>query len=177
MSRRFVLIDRDGTINEERHYLSLPEQLALLPGVAAGLKSLQGLGLGLAVVTNQSGIGRGYFDQAALERVHQRLIALLRAEGVTLDGIYSCPHGPDEDCDCRKPRPGMIAQAAREHGFDPAQAFVIGDKGVDMDLGRAVGAVTLLVRTGYGRRWEGKAAADYVVDDLEAAAKVIAGLV
>ncbi|MBY0432417.1 MAG: HAD-IIIA family hydrolase, partial [Rhodospirillales bacterium] len=103
----------------------------------------------------------------------------LAAEGVALDGIYLCPHAPDESCECRKPLPGMIAQAAAEHGFDPAECFVIGDKAVDVELGQAVGAVSILVRTGYGAEVEkkGGAGADYIVDDLPAAAGVIAGLV
>lgn len=176
MSKRFVLIDRDGTINVEKHYLSDPDQLELYPGVGAALKQLQDAGFGLAVITNQSGIARGYFDLARLDQIHDRLRALLAAEGVTLDGIYLCPHGPDDDCACRKPLPGMVEQAVAEHGFDPAQGYVIGDKEVDVELGRAVGATTLLVRTGHG----GKAAtagskADHVVDDLPAAVDIVLG--
>ena len=178
--KRFVLLDRDGTINIERHYLSDPEQVELLPGAAAGLAQLARLGLGLAVVTNQSGLGRGYFDAERLEQIHDRLRQLLReTAAVELDGIFCCPHVPDDDCRCRKPRTGMIEQAARTLGFEPSEAFVIGDKACDIDLGRGVQAATLLVRTGYGARAEADAAVrpDYVVDDLEHAASVIAAIV
>lgn len=172
--KRFVLIDRDGTLNVEKNYLSDPDQLELYPGAGAALKRLQDAGFGIAVVTNQSGIARGYFDLDRLGQVHDRLRALLAAEGVTLDGIYLCPHGPDDDCRCRKPLPGMIEQAVAEHGFDPARAVMIGDKDADVELGKGVGAATILVRTGYGAKTETKGCrADHVVDDLPAAVEVI----
>ena len=116
MSKRFVLIDRDGTINVEKHYLSDPDQLELYPGIGPALKRLQDAGFGLAVLTNQSGIARGYFDLDRLTQIHDRLRALLAAEGVTVDGIYICPHGPDDDCACRKPLPGMVEQAQSSSG-------------------------------------------------------------
>jgi D-glycero-D-manno-heptose 1,7-bisphosphate phosphatase len=172
--RRFVLLDRDGTLIVERHYLSRPEDVQLLPGALAGLQRLRQLGLGLVVITNQSGIGRGYFDQAALDAVHARLRQLLQDGGVHLDGIYVCPHGPEDGCACRKPATGLVRQAAAELGFEPAEAFVIGDKASDVEMGRRLGATTLLVRTGYGREHEqGKVQADFVVDDLGAVAEVI----
>ncbi|MGE5477764.1 MAG: D-glycero-beta-D-manno-heptose 1,7-bisphosphate 7-phosphatase [Bacteroidales bacterium] len=174
--KRFVLIDRDGTLNVEKHYLSDPDQLELYPGAAAALKRLRQAGFGIAVLTNQSGIARGYFDMARLEQIHDRLRALLAAEGVTLDGIYLCPHGPGDDCRCRKPLPGMVEQAVAEHGFDPAQGYMIGDKEVDVELGRAVGATTFLVRTGHGHKAAAAGSkADHVVDDLAAAVAVILG--
>lgn len=175
--KRFVLIDRDGTINVEKHYLSDPDQLELIPGVADGLRLLRDLGLGIAIITNQSGIARGYFDHGTLDRIHDRLREILAAEGILLDGIYVCPHGPDDDCTCRKPLPGMIEQAVVEHDFDPAMAFVIGDKNADVDLGRGVGATTFLVRTGHGPKSEPTTKADYVVDDLLAAVRIIASQV
>jgi D-glycero-D-manno-heptose 1,7-bisphosphate phosphatase len=171
--RRFVLIDRDGTINVERNYLCDPEQFDLIPGVAAAIRRMKEAGLGVVVVTNQSGVGRGYYGIAQVTRVHQHMAELLAAEGASVDGIYLCPHGPDDECDCRKPLPGMIEQAVAEHGFDPAKAFVIGDKEIDIGLGRAVGATTFLVRTGYGRDFEPSTKADHVVDDLAAAAAII----
>jgi D-glycero-D-manno-heptose 1,7-bisphosphate phosphatase len=172
-SRRFVLIDRDGTINVEKHYLSDPEQVELYPGVAAAIRRLNQLDLGVVIVTNQSGVARGYFDLARLEQIHTRLYALLEAEGAAIDGIYICPHGPDDDCDCRKPLPGMVAQAVADHHFDPARAFMIGDKEVDVELGRGVGASTFLVRTGHGAKHVEGTKADHVVDDLAAAVHVI----
>ncbi len=175
--RRFVLIDRDGTLNVEKNYLSDPDHLELIPGAAAAIRRLRQAGLGICVVTNQSGIARGYFGLDRLAEIHARLGELLAAEGAQVDGIYICPHGPDDDCACRKPLPGLIEQAAAEHGFDPARAFVVGDKEADVGMGRAVGAVTLLVRTGYGRATEAKGTrAHHVVDDLAAAAEMICRL-
>ena len=171
--RRFILIDRDGTLNVEKDYLSDPDDLELTAGAGDALARLQKAGYGLAVLTNQSGIARGYFDHARLDAIHARLHQILAAYGVTLDGIYICPHGPDADCPCRKPRPGMVHQAAAALGFDPHQAVMIGDKKADLELGRAVGAATILVRTGYGRKTEAQCPAelaDAIVDDLAAAA-------
>lgn len=177
--QRYVLLDRDGTINIERHYLSDPDHLELLPGAAAGLRTMREMGLGLIVVTNQSGIARGYFSQSRLDEVHAKLWELLEAEGVEIDAIYVCPHAPDDHCECRKPRPGLIRQAARDCGFRPEECFVIGDKECDIELGRSVGATTLLVKTGYGQQTATVAlstanrSADYVVENLKDAAATI----
>lgn len=173
--RRFVLLDRDGTIIVERHYLSDPCQVELLPGVAWGLKQLSRTGLGLVVITNQSGIGRGLFDERRLNLIHQRLYKLLAAEEVQLDGIYFCPHIPEDHCACRKPQPGLIQRAAKELDFDPRTAFVIGDKPCDIELGQQVEARTFLVRTGYGAQVaaEGLVTPDYVANDVREAARLI----
>ena len=173
--RRFVLLDRDGTVIAERCYLADPNELDLLPGAAAGLRRFQDLGVGLVIVTNQSGLGRGRFDQACLDVIHQRLQELLQLEGVTLDGLYYCPHVPADDCPCRKPRTGLVERASRELGFDPRRSFVIGDKPCDIDLGLNVGAQTVLVRTGYGAETEreGACAFHHVADDLVGAAALI----
>jgi D-glycero-D-manno-heptose 1,7-bisphosphate phosphatase len=173
--RRFVLLDRDGTVIVEKHYLSDPEGVELIEGAAAGLRRLRALGLGLAVLTNQSAIGRGYLDHEGLARIHQRLEGDLAREGVRLDGIFFCPHHPDEGCACRKPRTGLVERAARLLDFEPRECFVVGDLPSDVELGRALGGTTLLVRTGHGARTEagGEARADHVVDDLrEAAARI-----
>jgi D-glycero-D-manno-heptose 1,7-bisphosphate phosphatase len=168
-SRRFVLLDRDGTLNVERHYLSDPDQLELYPGVGPALRRLRALGFGTVVLTNQSGVARGYFDLAAVERVHDRLHRLLAAEDADVDGIFICPHGPDDGCDCRKPLPGLVRQAAEALGFDPRRSFMVGDKAVDIELAEAVGATGILVRTGWGSEWEGKCRPAVTVDDLPAA--------
>jgi len=173
--RPFILLDRDGTLNVEKHYLSDPDQLELYPGTGAALKRLRELGYGLAVLTNQSGVGRGYFGLDAVERVHRRLGELLAAEGASVDGFFICPHAPDEACDCRKPLPGLAKQAMETFGFDPAQAVMIGDKAADIGLGQAVGAATILVRTGWGADAE-KAqdcTPDVIVDDLAGAVRWI----
>jgi D-glycero-D-manno-heptose 1,7-bisphosphate phosphatase len=173
--RRFVLLDRDGTLIIERHYLSDPQQVELIPGVAAGLRQLKNCQLGLVVITNQSGVGRGLFGQDTLDLIHRRLCELLEAQGVHLDGIYLCPHLPEDKCPCRKPQPGLIELAAKELEFDPREAFVVGDKPCDIEVGRQVGATTFLVRTGYGNQVAAQALVtpDYIVDDLNEAANVI----
>jgi len=176
--RRFVLLDRDGTLNVERHYLASADGLELLPNTLAGLQRLAELGLGLAVLTNQSGIGRGYFDWPTLDAVHLRLGELLRQGGLALDGIYVCPHLEEDQCICRKPRPGLAERAALELSFDLRRAFVIGDKPADVELGRRVGATTFLVRTGYGEQYAAiPGVADFVVADLCEAADAIGRLV
>jgi D-glycero-D-manno-heptose 1,7-bisphosphate phosphatase len=134
--KRFVLLDRDGTLIEERHYLSDPGQVVLLPGAAQGLRSLAEAGFGIVLVTNQSGIARGYFDWGTLNAIHEVLRGLLTREDVVLDGIYVCPHQPKDDCACRKPRPGLALAAAKELGFDPRECVVVGDKACDVELGR-----------------------------------------
>ena len=173
--KRFVLLDRDGTINEEIGYVLRPDELRLIPGALEALAELQGLGLGLVVVTNQSPVGRGMITGAELDAIHQRLRELLAEGGVALDRIEVCPHRPDEGCACRKPGTLMVERAVEALGFDPAEGWIVGDHAGDMALGRAVGARTILLRTGHGEEEIGKAGddADEVVDDLAAAAAVI----
>lgn len=172
---KFVVLDRDGTLIYERHYLSEVAQVELLPGAIEGLKQFVAMGWRLVVVTNQSGIARGYFDADRLGQIHARLRSLLAAEGIALAGIYHCPHRPDADCGCRKPAPGMLHRAAEDLDFDPSQCIVIGDKPCDIELGQAVGATTVLVRTGYGAEVaaQGTAQPDYVVQDLRDAADTL----
>lgn len=176
MNRTYVLLDRDGTIIYDRHYLADPAGVELLPGAATGLRRLQQLGCGLIVVTNQSGIGRGYFDEPTLGRIHDRMRELLAAEHVTLDAIYFCPHTDDDACGCRKPQPGLATQAARDFELDLRRCYMVGDKCVDVELGSRVGATSILVRTGYGREAErqGKCRAEFVADDLVAVAEFVA---
>jgi D-glycero-D-manno-heptose 1,7-bisphosphate phosphatase len=173
--RRFVMLDRDGTIIVEHYYLSDARQVELIPGAARALRQLSEMGLGLVVITNQSAIRRGFFDRERVDLIHCRLHELLEAEGVHLDGIYFCPHTPEDNCQCRKPRPGLVELAVQELGFDPQASFMIGDKACDIELGQRVGATTFLVRTGYGARVaaQGIVTPDYVVDDLRDAARVI----
>jgi len=175
VSRRFVLLDRDGTINEEIGYVLRPDELRLIPGALGALAGLQALGLGLVVVTNQSPVGRGMMTAGELDAIHERLRDLLAADGVTLEGIEVCPHRPDEGCACRKPGTLMVERAVKALGFDPRESWIVGDHAADMGLGRAVGARTILVRTGHGEEELGKAwaDADVVVDDLAAAAALI----
>jgi D-glycero-alpha-D-manno-heptose 1-phosphate guanylyltransferase len=174
-SRPYALVDRDGTINVERHYLSHPDHLELLPGAVEGMKKIRALGMGLAIVSNQSGLARGYFDAAQLERIHDRLRAMLGDADLAVDGIYFCPHEPEAKCGCRKPEVGMVTQAATDLGFDPRHSFVVGDKPCDIEMGQRLNATTLLVRTGYGKQSAADGVdADYIVDDLSEAADCIA---
>jgi D-glycero-D-manno-heptose 1,7-bisphosphate phosphatase len=177
-ARRFAILDRDGTINAEREYISSPDQVELLPRTLKGLRRLCDLGLGIIVITNQSGVGRGYYGMAQVEAVHERLRELLAADRVELNGIYVCPHAPDDGCNCRKPRTGLLEQARRDLGFSPHKCFVIGDKPTDVGLGKAVGATTILVRTGYGNATEAdpNVSPDLVADDLFEAAELIGGM-
>ncbi|MBC8281283.1 MAG: D-glycero-beta-D-manno-heptose 1,7-bisphosphate 7-phosphatase [Chloroflexi bacterium] len=177
--QRFAILDRDGTIIEECNYLSNPDQVQLIPGAAEAIRGMRDGGMGVAVVTNQSGVGRGYFDLARLEEIHQRMCQMLEDEGVHLDGIYFCPHTPDDACNCRKPKPGMIEQAAKELKFDPADCLVVGDRESDIEMGQNVGATTFLVATGYGAETASKRLAqpDYLVNDLLEASQVMKTLV
>jgi D-glycero-D-manno-heptose 1,7-bisphosphate phosphatase len=174
--KRFVLLDRDGTINVERHYLSSPEQIELLPNAALGLEHMQGLGLGLAIITNQSGIARGYFDLPMLQSIHSCLQGLLLEKNVSLKEIFVCPHRPEDACWCRKPNPGLVEQAAAKLKFRFDECIVIGDKPCDIDLGRNIGAVTILVTTGHGASHVDMINADYVAADLLQAAYIIENL-
>ena len=147
VGRRHVILDRDGTVNVERHYLSDPADLKLLPGALSGLARMALMGLGLLVATNQSALARGCFGETRLTQIHARLEAMLAEGGVVLDGIFVCPHHPDDHCKCRKPEPGLVLKAAEELGFDQRQAFVIGDNLCDVELGRRLGAFTISVTT------------------------------
>jgi D-glycero-D-manno-heptose 1,7-bisphosphate phosphatase len=150
MPKPAIFLDRDGTLIEERHYLSEPSQVALFPGTVEALRQLARAGYALIIVTNQSGIGRGLFTEDQLRDVHRHLAETLAAAGIRLDGIYHCPHAPAEPCDCRKPEPGLVHRACAELDLDPSQSFVIGDKPADVALGVRVGARPILVLTGYG---------------------------
>ena len=173
-----ILIDRDGTLIEERHYLADPDGVALIPGVAAAIATANRAGLPVVLVSNQSGIGRGYFGEAELAAVNRRIERLLAAEGAHLDGLYHCPHAPEAGCDCRKPAPGMALQAAADLRLDLGRSFVIGDKEVDLGLARGVGATAVLVRTGYGSETEAADGdADQVFDNLGGAIRWVVATV
>lgn len=175
---RYVLLDRDGTVIHDAHYLSDPAGVSLLPGAASGMRRMLAAGWRIVIVTNQSGIGRGYYTDTDYEAVNQRFLQLLREEGVQVDGVYHCPHAPDVDCACRKPLTGMAQQAAAELGFSLPECVVAGDKPADVNLGRNIGAKSVLVRTGKGRKHEaaGDCQPDCIADDLEGVADYLATL-
>jgi D,D-heptose 1,7-bisphosphate phosphatase len=154
--RPAVFLDRDGTIIEEVRYLADPEGVALLPGALEALTLLRDAGFALVVVTNQSGIARGLYGVEDYEAVAQRLVELLAAQGITLDGTHFCPHHPDisGDCFCRKPATGMFRAAVEELGLDSARSFFIGDRIRDLLPAFELGGEGVLVRTGYGSEEE-----------------------
>jgi heptosyltransferase-2 len=143
-----VFLDRDGTLNVDTGYVKSPDDFTVLPGVGAALARLKQAGARLVVVTNQSGLGRGYFSSRDLEAIHSKLRLVLAEDGVTLDGLYFCPHHPDDHCNCRKPARGMIDRAHAELKVDLSRAYVIGDSIRDIELAKQVGARSLLVMTG-----------------------------
>ena len=142
MLRGAVFLDRDGTIIEDRHYLADPAGVCVLPGVIAALRAFRARGLLLVVVSNQSGVARGLITSDQHASVDARVRSLLESQGVPLDAAYYCTHRPDADCACRKPRPGMIVQAAHDLGIDCARSLMVGDKPSDVVAGRAAGCTT-----------------------------------
>lgn len=158
MATPAIFIDRDGTINEDIGYVSSPAELIIYPHAAEALRLVNDAGLKVIVITNQSGIARGMYSEETLGSIHKRMIEELARDGAIVDAIYYCPHHPrigDERyrkaCECRKPRPGMLIEAAREHDLDLARSFMIGDKASDINLATNAGARGVLVMTGYGR--------------------------
>ena len=134
-----VFIDRDGTIAKDVPYCSRPEDFELLPGAAEGIKLLNEHGFKVVVITNQSGIARGYFTEEMLARIHGKMQKELAKHGAHVDAIYYCPHHPDDNCECRKPKPKMVLQAALHLDIDLSQSYVIGDTEMDVELARQAG--------------------------------------
>jgi len=145
-----IFLDRDGTIIVERDYLVDPMKVALLPGAGEALASLVNAGWILVMVTNQSGVGRGYFGLTDVKAVNQRVQDLLAAYGVGFEAIYICPHTPGSGCACRKPAPGMLLSAASDHDIDLSRSFLIGDKLSDLEAAANAGSTGILVTTGHG---------------------------
>ena len=174
--RPAVFIDRDGTVIEERVYLSDPDGVVLVPGALEALRTLRDAGFALVLVTNQAGISKGHYSVEDYHAVAKRLDDILGEAGTALDGTYVCPHHPETTghCDCRKPGVGMYRQAAGELGLDFEESYFIGDKLTDVVPAIELGGRGILVRTGYGRELEGDAPEQIaVVDDLQAAAGLI----
>ncbi|MCU1383226.1 MAG: D,D-heptose 1,7-bisphosphate phosphatase [Acidobacteria bacterium] len=181
-----VFLDRDGTMIEDVGYLDALDRIAFYPWTVDAIRLLNRAGLPVVVVTNQSGIARGMFDEAFVDRSHRAIDQRLSAGAARVDAYYYCPHHRDgaiaayaRECDCRKPARGLIDRAAADLGLDPARSFVVGDKWSDVALGRVVGAQSILVRTGAGAAEELRPpaglTADTVVDNLAAAVSWILG--
>ena len=171
--KKAIFLDRDGTINRDVNFLIDFKDFELIEGSLEALKILQDLDYHLFIVSNQSGIARGYLDEARLAEIHARLTELLLERGVRIAGIYYCPHLPEGtvaryavECDCRKPKPGLILQAAREHGIDLSASYIVGDRLRDVEAGRAAGCRSILIG-------EGKQEWSATATSLEEAAKVI----
>lgn len=171
-----VFLDRDGTVVVERGYITVPEMVELIPGAASAIIRLRESGWRVFVVTNQACIAKGMITEEELGAIHFRMVSMLGAEGAELDGIYTCPHHPDGvvpelavECDCRKPRPGLLERAASEHGLDLSRCVMIGDTLRDLQAGQAAGARTVLVLSGHPSDAAGQKAASHVAADLAAA--------
>jgi D-glycero-D-manno-heptose 1,7-bisphosphate phosphatase len=176
--RKAVFLDRDGTLIEERNYLSRPEDVSIFPGAGAALRELGDHGFRLFIVSNQSGVGRGYFTLADVEKVNRHLLHELARDGVRFEKIYIAPEAPDQPSRGRKPSPQFLFDARDEFGIDLSQSYLIGDKLIDLECGWNAGVkASILVRTGYGAELEAQAptrlSTAQTVDDLRAAARWI----
>lgn len=172
---RAVFLDRDGVLIEDRHYLHRIEEVVIIPGVIPALQRLAAAGFELFIVTNQSGVGRGYFALADVEKVHHHLLTEFARHGIAIRKIYVAPEAPEQPSRGRKPSPQFLFDARDEFGLDLAKSFLVGDKWIDLECGWNAGVQkSILVRTGYGRETEQNRAAQLhravVVDDLAAAA-------
>jgi histidinol-phosphate phosphatase family protein len=145
---RAVFLDRDGTLVRDVHFCRRVEDLQLLPGVAQAVRLLNERGFRVVVITNQSGIGRGYLTVETLTAIHKKLEEELGRRGAVVDAIYFCPHRPQEGCECRKTRPGLFLTAIRELGVDPEVSYVVGDRRRDLQPGKSLGCKAILVNTG-----------------------------
>ena len=182
--RRAVFLDKDGTLVEDVPYNVDPAQVRLMPGAAEGLRLLVAAGYRLVVVSNQSGVARGYFAEEALAAVETRLRQLLEEVGVCLGGFYYCPHHPQGcvagyaiACDCRKPQPGLVVRAAQEHGLDLSQSWFVGDILDDVEAGRRAGCRTVFLDNGHETEWvmTPERQPHFTAPDLIAAARIITG--
>ncbi len=188
MKRWAVFLDRDGVINEEVNYLGSPELLKLLPGAAQAVRQLNQQGIPVIVVSNQAGVARGYFSEEDVRSVHAELSNSLSGAGAHVDRYYYCPHHPTEgigpyrvDCECRKPKPGLLLTARSDMNLDLEQSYLIGDKVSDVEAGIRAGVKSILVLTGYGERlwqnWPAPFQPHLVAHDLGEAVSWILGSV
>lgn len=186
MIKKAVFIDRDGTINVDKGYINHEDLFELIPSVAQAIRQLNKNNFLVFIVSNQSGLARGFFSQEVLDKVHQRMNRLLSQKNAHYDALYYCPHHPDgmieefrKDCDCRKPKTGLFKKALKDFEFDIKSSFMVGDKPSDIEFGKRCGLKTIMVLTGYGkgefiyRRHNWKVKPDYIADDLLSAVELI----
>jgi len=170
-----VFIDRDETINRDVPYCRRTEDFELLPTVGTGIRLLNQGGFKVVVITNQSGVGRGYFTEEMLEKIHRKMADELAKYGASIDAIYYCPHRPDENCECRKPKPKLAYQAIEDLHIDAQQSYVIGDRLMDVELAGNIGSKSVMIPTEFGRHElkEYNVSPHYIASDFESAARWI----
>ena len=179
MNNKAVFIDRDGTINIDGPYLDDPDKFKMYPGVGEGVKNLKENGFKIIIITNQSGIARGYFTKDILSKIHEKMKIEFNKFDVKLDGIYYCPHHPDDNCNCRKPNVGLFKKAIKEHNIDVNKSFMLGDKILDIDAGQKIGVRTILIPEAHireeflSKKNEWEYSPDCVVNDFMAAVEWI----
>jgi D-glycero-D-manno-heptose 1,7-bisphosphate phosphatase len=149
--RRAAFLDRDGTICEEMGYVNHIDRLRIFPYAAEAIRHLNEADIPVVVITNQSGIARDIFPESLVHQIHKKMISELASGGAWIDAIYFCPHRKEDACDCRKPNPGLLQRAAREHGLDLPASWVVGDRYADVEMAHRAGGRGILVMTGYGR--------------------------
>jgi D-glycero-D-manno-heptose 1,7-bisphosphate phosphatase len=179
--RPAVFLDRDGTICEEVGYLNHLSRLMVYPWAASAIRRLNEAAVPVIIVTNQSGVSRGIFPESLVMEVHRQLAQELGTARARLDAVYYCTHRREDNCECRKPLPGLLRRASAEHGIDLTRSFVVGDRYLDVALAHAAGGRGVMVLSGYGRgeyefhRHEWQRQPDYVAENLEAAVDLILG--
>jgi D-glycero-D-manno-heptose 1,7-bisphosphate phosphatase len=156
--REAVFLDRDGTINEEMGYINHPDRFILFPFVPEAIRIFNALDFKVIIITNQSGVARGYFSESLVKNIHQMLRNGIAAANAKIDAIYYCPHHPTVgteayrvDCSCRKPKPGMVLKAAEEHGIDLSKSYMVGDRFRDIQFAKNLDLTSAMVLTGYGK--------------------------
>jgi len=171
-----VFLDRDGVIISEKDFIIDPKQLEFIPGSLEALKQIPSDYLKI-IISNQSGIGRGFFSIEQVEAFNEFLLAEIKKDGASIDEIYYCPHTHEDDCECRKPKIFLFESARRQYNIDYTKSWMIGDKSSDIQAGKNVGAMTVLVLTGYGGKEPGSCdvVADYTVNNLYEAVEIIRG--
>ena len=165
-----VFLDRDGTVNSNKDgYVHLKEDFVFLPGVLDALKKLSLSHYKIIMLTNQSGIARGYYARHDIEKLHRWVVTELKKSEVRIDAIYYCPHGPEEGCECRKPGVGMMLQAARDFGLDLSKSWMVGDSDIDVRMGRSANVKTIKI----GAKIQGRIQPNYYVKNLAKAVGII----
>jgi D-glycero-D-manno-heptose 1,7-bisphosphate phosphatase len=167
-----VFLDRDGTIARDVNYCRRVEDFEILPGVPEAIRSLNTCNFKVIVITNQSGLARGFFTEDILDRIHRHMIQELAKSGARIDAIYYCPHHPDVNCDCRKPKPKLILQASIEHNIETGLSYMVGDKPKDVATGQAAGCKGIWLDNGDGEN-SGTITPDYTAPNLLEAARWI----